>query len=458
MPFIGDFAWFYISARDMLLTGEIPLVGITSSHTWVHQGPLWTYLLAIPLFISNFNPVSGAYFTAALGTLTVFMIYKIGIQMFSKFVGIVASVLYATSPLVIIHSRMPYHTSIVPLASLLFIYFLYKWIKGDVRFLPFVFLSLGVLYNLELSTLVFWFLLILIFAYGFIKRKLWFTQSLKPNVILLSVFLLLSVMLPMIIYDVRQHSGYFQITAFFRLIKIYLFSSLPVFSFEEIRGVFASLFSYNQRLVFLGNGIFALLLTMVSFFYLVSSVYNPHPNPLPKGEGKGEGDHVRIFAKRARMIRSLLLLWVVLPLLGIILSRTASEAYVPMLFPAIILSIALFFNYIYKRHALIVFIAILLFVVANSYLLISENYLMEKPHGYGTPFSKILKVSEKIVIESDGKEYNLIAGSKGMQLENFEYLTWWLGHGPSKDDQPLKVLLIPDKDSIHVEEKVYNKN
>jgi len=40
MMFIGDQWWFYLSARDLILTGNIPLVGITSSHIWIYQGPL----------------------------------------------------------------------------------------------------------------------------------------------------------------------------------------------------------------------------------------------------------------------------------------------------------------------------------------------------------------------------------------------------------------------------------
>jgi len=466
IPFIGDFAWFYISARDMLLTGNIPLVGITSSHTWVHQGPLWTYLLSIPLFISNFNPISGAYLTAILGVLTVFLMYKIGTQMFSRFVGITASVLYATSPLVIIHSRMPYHTSIIPLASLLFIYFLYKWIKGDVRFLPFIFLALGALYNLELATMVFWFLLILIFAYGFVKRKLWFTQALKPNVIFLSIFLFLLVMLPMIIHDVREYSGFYQTTAFFRLIKIYLFSQSHMFSFDAMVNIFTSLFSYNQRLVFLANGTIASILTVISFIYLlVRHSGDSERRDAPDGASRSEEDSIissrsseRGDSGQARMTKSrlLLILWITIPLFGIVVSRTASEAYLPMIFPAVILSISILFNYIYKRHVLIVLVTILSISIINSYILITKNYFNS------FSFSKMTEKAREIVKESNGKEYNLVGKGEGSEhksfIMNYEYLTWWLGHPPSKDDQPLKVVLIPDKDSIHVLKKVYNKN
>src|SRR6185369_794671 len=61
MQFIGDQGWFYISARDIVLKREIPLVGIVSSHPWLHQGAFWTYLLAPVLWLAHFNPVSGAY-------------------------------------------------------------------------------------------------------------------------------------------------------------------------------------------------------------------------------------------------------------------------------------------------------------------------------------------------------------------------------------------------------------
>ena len=416
MPFIGDFAWFYLSARDMILTGNIPLVGITSSHTWVHQGPLWTYLLAITLYISNFNPLSGAYLTGTIGAVTVYLIYKVGTQMFSKFVGLASAIFFATSPLVVLHSRMPYHTSLIPTASILFIFFLYKWIKGDVRFFPLAIFVLGILYNLELFTMVFWIMLLLVFAYGVIKKKMWIREAIKLKTVLLSVFLFLFTMLPMIIYDIRESSGFFQTTAFFRLIKIYLFSGSQTFNFETMRGVFHSLFTYNQRLVFLGSGIVALLLTVVSFFYLI----------------------VR-HSSLARMTKSLLLLWVAIPLCAIIVSQTPSEAYVPVLFPPVILSISLLLNYIYKLYSFVPIIAIAFIAITNSYLPLAKNYLN------GFSFSKRLTIAKEIIEKSEGKEYNLIGKGEASEHKsftmNYEYLTWWLGHPPSKKPVQFKFVI-----------------
>jgi hypothetical protein len=135
--------------------------------------------------------------------------------------------------------------------------------------------------------------------------------------------------------------------------------------------------------------------------------------------------------KEKKSILSLLLLglWIAIPLCAILISKTASEAYIPMLFPAIILSIAFVFNYIYKLQALIAVILILLFVITNSYLLITKNYLMGTKGGYGLPFSKKLSISKEIIKKSNGKEYNIIGKGK-----EYEYLLWWLGKPLSKND------------------------
>ncbi len=456
MPFIGDYAWFYISARDMILTGEIPLVGITSSHIWVHQGALWTYLLFLPLLASKFHPVSGAYLTAIAGTLSVFLMYKIGMQMFSRLVGLIAAALYATSPLVVIHSRVPYHTSLIPLFSLLFVFFIYKWIKGDVRFFPFVIFTLGILYNLELVTMIFWIFLILVFVYGVIKKEKWLRETLKFKTILLSAFLFLLVMFPMIIYDIKESSGFFQATAFFRIIKIYLFSPLPVLSFEEIRGIFASLFSYNQRLVFLGDGIFASILTVISFFYLLvrhsgdseRSVEDSRILVVHRDSGQARMTTGEKRVKNETLALLLLVLWIIISFSAILISGTASEAYVPMLFPAIIFSIALFLNYLSRQQAFIVLIVILFIAITNTNFLITKNYLMDVKGGYGLAFSKRLSITKEIINKAKGGEYNLVGKGKGSGHKtftiNYEYLAWWLGYPPSR---------IPEKLQFVIEEK-----
>jgi len=116
---------FYLSARDMLLKGEIPLVGLRLVILGFIKDRCGTYMLAVALWLSHFNPVSGAYLTAGIGLVTVWLVYKVGSDMFSQQVGLIACLFYATSPLVISFCRMPYHTEpIAPLTLLLFMQFI----------------------------------------------------------------------------------------------------------------------------------------------------------------------------------------------------------------------------------------------------------------------------------------------------------------------------------------------
>ena len=167
MAFIGDQGWYYLSARDLVLGKEFPLVGIASSHPWLHQGSLWTYLLALWFSLFGFDPLQGAYLTAFLDCLTIILFYCVASNMFSSRVGIMAAMIYATSPLVILLMRMPYHTSPIPLVTLFFIYFLYRWMQGNVSYFPLVIGVLGLLNNLEITTFVFEVLVRVVFLYGF---------------------------------------------------------------------------------------------------------------------------------------------------------------------------------------------------------------------------------------------------------------------------------------------------
>ena len=58
--FIGDMGRDYLAARDMIITGNVPLVGIPSSVTWLHQGPLSIYIIGVALFVGKFNPIAPA--------------------------------------------------------------------------------------------------------------------------------------------------------------------------------------------------------------------------------------------------------------------------------------------------------------------------------------------------------------------------------------------------------------
>ena len=133
MLFIGDFGRDYLAARDLLLFHKIPLVGIQSSVVWLHQGPLSIYFIALALAVGKFNPIAPAVLYGVMGVGATLLTYFIGTKLFARPVGFLASLFYATSPLIVISARMPYHTSSIPLFSGIFFLTLFYILKGRRR-------------------------------------------------------------------------------------------------------------------------------------------------------------------------------------------------------------------------------------------------------------------------------------------------------------------------------------
>lgn len=443
MPFIGDIGWFYLSARDLIINGNIPLVGITSSHTWLHQGPWWTYLLSLVLWISNFNPVSGAYFIVILGILSVYFMYKLGSIFFSQRIGLIAAFLYATSPLIIIHSRYPYHTSPIPLFVIFIMLFVYKWLQGQVVYFPLIVVILAVLYNFELATIVFLFILLSIIIYGFWKKKKWAREIIEKKMLLLSFLGVFIIMLPIILYDINH--GFVQTLGFMVWIPFNLLrGTISFFNQGSLNGneLFTFSFVYLKRLFFLQSGLIALVLFFVGVSLFCLNFYND-------------------FKKKSYKLSSfLLLLFFFISVIGFIVNSTPSEAYLPMLFPSFILVLAFSFDYLAERsqRSFLIYILILFIGLYNSYTVINNNYLIGGKVGYGPRFDDRIKIVKEIITTAQNRPYNIIGKGEGSEFTsftmNYEYLSWWLGNSPSKKQERLKFIINEDKDKILLIKKI----
>lgn len=440
MPFIGDQGWFYLSARDMVVNGEIPLVGIASSHPWLHQGPLWAYMLAGMFWIFGFNPLNGAYLTITLGILSVFLVYIAGKEMFSKRVGLISALLYASSPLIIIHSRAPYHTSPIPLFTLLFIFSLFKWVKGNNTFFPLSILFLAILYNFELATSVLWPILLIILTYGMWKKKEWVKKIFNKKTLTFSFLAFLIPMIPILIYDFNNNFPQtlkFLAWIGYRILKFFGFPSIhgevdPV----NFNSMIMFSFHFYQNLIFTASGIVAFVIFIFSFSLLVTSVY-------------------RSCKKKVHNLGILLLaLWIVISLLGYFVNKTPSEAYLTIFFPAIIFLTAFSFEKIMRIKTLYfpTILTVISLAAINSYYLISTNYFTGN-----FDFSKRLNVVREIIKKANGNPYNIVGRGNGSQFEsftmNYQYLVWWLGRPASKEKEKLKIYITEKNDQIFTERK-----
>lgn len=438
MTFIGDQGWFYLSAKDMLVNGQIPLVGIASSHPWLHQGPFWTYLLAFALWIFKFDPVSGAYLAVALGILSVIGIYAAGSRLFSKRVGLIASLLYTTSPLTVYYMRFPYHTSPIPLFVIALIFPLYKIIQGKLNYLPLAILLLVILYNFEIATITLWGVLGGVLLYIFFNGKEKFKHLFSKKLLIFSLFSLIIPLFPIILYDVKN--GFPQTLklaawSFYRIISLFGYNPQQAFSINKIIAMFNFLFDNFVKLIFAENS----FISLVIFIFLASWVIN------------------MIFRTKAVSYKLIYLL-IFIPLFFVVLNQTPSDAYLPIFFPTLILLLSVFLNFIMSKKLMLVPVLIFIIVIAagNINFMLKNDFAFDKSGKLFT-LDKRFQAARQILNIVRNRDYNLKGKGPGSEFQsftmNYEYLTWLLGHGPSEKTEDFKIYILESAKGIIIEDK-----
>jgi len=130
MIFLGD------EGRDALtsysiLHGDLTLLGPTSSVGGFFLGPVYYYMMAPFLWLFNYNPVGPSVMVALIGVITVYLVYRLSSEFFGTKAGIIASILYATSPIIILFSRSSWNPNVFPFFTILSLYTLYKAVSKN---------------------------------------------------------------------------------------------------------------------------------------------------------------------------------------------------------------------------------------------------------------------------------------------------------------------------------------
>jgi len=426
--FIGDFGRDYLAARDMLVSGKIPLVGIPSSVVWLHQGPLSIYFIAISLLIGNFNPVAPAIFYALLGVLTVPLIYFFARQWFGDRAASISALLYATSPLVILSARMPYHTSSIPFFALTFFLLITRIIKGDNKYIFLASLNFGVLLLLELSNAV---LLLVVGVLYLIKLPKIGAKTF--SVILAGVLLGI---LPFLLYDITHK---FTQTVGFPLwianrIRLFLGLAPPdKVTSGNLPQAFERMYQQAAGIIFPESQ-----LVVVFVGFLVLYYFFTRRSALKKYR-QLNGDHI-------------VLLWLLLPVVGFLVHAAPGTAYFPLLFPAVLIAIGAAFANILKNRSGILIILLLCFL--NAYFLIQNEYYLSTPakyrglppfnYTYGMAFLTQIEAAKEIVNNAGNNTFSVAGGGALGRLvtgtDNYQYLLWYFG-GRLRPDADLRYVI-----------------
>jgi len=377
-------------------------------------------MLSVALLLSRFNPVSGGYLTVIFGVMTTYLMFMLGKEMFSQRAGLIAALLYASSPLIVTFDRMPFDPSPIPFFTVLYLFSLVKWVKGNVNYFPVVLLLLAILYNLELATFTLVFPFALIFAYGCFKKRDWIKGLFTKKIVFFSFALTILVMLPVIVY---YFSNGFKQTAVFLGWTLYrpfsfLFHHQSGNLFVNLKTILAFCLLNMQTLIFQESFIISLLLFAAGICVLSSQVLKN---------------------KKINEPKTILLFLLVVGLLGIIVNQSPSEAYLPIVLPFIIFTVAILFEYLlnlrFLRYVSILVLSVV--ILSNVYTILNNDS--------STGFKDRLNAANQIIKLADDQAYNLEGRGPSSQFAsftmNYEYLLWWKGHAASNQNVQNKIVV-----------------
>lgn len=149
--FHNDEARDVLIVKKMIDTKTPVLLGPQTSVGNMYLGPLYYYFMLPPLLISNMDPVGPAIMVAIFGILTTWLLFAYASKKFGIWAGVIASLFYALSPVMLHYSRSSWNPNLVPFFVMLL---LYAWdIKSKFGWLL-LGLSAGVIFQLHYVALV----------------------------------------------------------------------------------------------------------------------------------------------------------------------------------------------------------------------------------------------------------------------------------------------------------------
>ncbi len=397
--------------RRLILWHHIPLIGGATPFGF-HLAPYFYWFYSALLLIGKLNPLIWGMASAAISVFTTLLIYKVGVLISSKKVGISAAIFWTFSLLANIFDRHLWALFWGPLVSLLVIYFLIKIIFGSARAIYLLAIIIAVSIHADPSNLIFFVLTVLII----LCQKM----DIKKNLSILALAVVVFT-LPLIAFDLRHNFS--NTRPSFNLIKTgrnapvirsqkFINNSL-LFPQTATRLIYkfgdnqvAKDYSYCANFI---NEKFAsippilLAFTSIALIFFIVWSFNSQQ-------------------KTWRLISAILLLYYTgIQVYSIILSGDIFEHYLTGIFPSILLIVAFFVSRLPKKLWLAV---IGLFVAVNLYKLA----ILDNSQG----LTEKRKAIEFTITKVGNQPFSLESLSTCWRLNGYRYLFTVFGKEPVK--------------------------
>ncbi len=408
MTFLGD------EGRDMILIRRIftelhpPLIGPGTSVGGMYLGPLYYYLMAIPLLVSGFSPVGPSVTVAIIGLATIMLVWFIGRKWFDKTTGLIAAGLYAISPTVIYFSRSSWNPNVMPFFALLSVYSIWKvWKERKFNWsiilgISYAFVLQSHYLGLLLAPTLFLFWILTLFNLKSIQdRKLGTEKFLKKSLLGLLIFSVL--MSPLLIFDLRH--GFMNskaVIAFFAgendtlsLNFVNLFSSIP----RIFNQIIESLIGSKNIIAGFVSSLFVIL-GLVVFF--VQNLFK-------------KGKKVLLKINDEWLI---LLAWLFLGIVGLgVYQKSIYDHYFGFLFPVPFILISVFISRLVSGKTIFKIFGYLLLAFL-VYISLINNPLRKAPNRL---LARSIHVADVIGKNSNGEPFNLGVIADTNYVDGYKY-------------------------------------
>jgi len=201
----NNFLFLIDQGRDMMavkgivFAHHLTLIGPYTSLQGVFQGPLWYYLLAIPILITRGNPLGPQFLMFIISMTTVLTVYLFTKLFFGKKVAAVSTFLFAISPEAVAAATYIWNPHPMWLLIVLYIFTFYLVAIGKNKFQMLLWLLVGLMFNFE-AALAF-FMLLATFTYFLIFER----GKIRTRYFVFGMLLLLMTFSPQILFELRHN-------------------------------------------------------------------------------------------------------------------------------------------------------------------------------------------------------------------------------------------------------------
>jgi 4-amino-4-deoxy-L-arabinose transferase-like glycosyltransferase len=383
LTFLGDEGRDVRVVRDLIRNFNLIFIGPQTSIGNMYLGPLYYYMMAPFLWISNLNPTGPAVMVALVAVFTIGLTWWVTRSWFGSLAGVLAALFFTFSPVSIIYSRASWNPNPMPFFALLSVWSIYQvWVNKRYKCLSLTGVSLAFALQMHYLGLLlipilglFWFL-----AYLNQKPK---KVILKWTLVSAISFLLL--MSPLALFDLK-HDG-----MNFKAFKAFFSDRQTTININPANSnrFFDTLSLFSQELI-LGRQDFHL--ATIAILFLLSALF--------------------LFGKVKNQKAYLILLsWLGFGLVGLSLYKQHVYAhYFGFLFPAIYIFLGLLAARLHRVLAVFL-IAFLLFINLSNLPFYSPNKQLQRTE----------KIADLIIKESEGRQFNFGLIAKQNYDESYRY-------------------------------------